>query len=214
MDIKESIEATKRGFEESFKEGNYYNKQTQDYKHLNKILDKVTLNDGMKLLDLGTGSGYLAFEAAKRNRNVYIIGLDIVEEALKSNRKKAKEDNIHNIDFITYDGLKFPFEDNTFDYITARYCIHHFPAIEETFKEVSRVLKSGGILFISDPVPNEIDTTRFVDEYMKMKKDGAKELPEILKRHDSKIIESYNMNITENDIYLTEQVINVLFQKK
>lgn len=68
-----SIEATKRGFEESFKEGNYYNKQTQDYKHLNKILDKVTLNDGMKLLDLGTGSGYLAFEAAKRNRNVYII---------------------------------------------------------------------------------------------------------------------------------------------
>ncbi|HCW52621.1 MAG TPA: hypothetical protein DG753_02535 [Clostridium sp.] len=46
------------------------------------------------------------------------------------------------------------------------------------------------------------------------KKDEAKELEEILKRHDLKIVESYSMNIGENDIYLTEKVVNILFQKK
>ena len=39
MDIKESIIATKKGFEESFAAGEFYNKQTQDEQHLNAILD-------------------------------------------------------------------------------------------------------------------------------------------------------------------------------
>ena len=33
-DSYESIESTKKGFEESFKTGTFYNKQTQDQKHL------------------------------------------------------------------------------------------------------------------------------------------------------------------------------------
>ena len=33
-----SIEATRTGFESSFEESNFYNKQTQDEKHLNSIL--------------------------------------------------------------------------------------------------------------------------------------------------------------------------------
>ena len=37
---------------------------------------------------------------------------------------------------------------------------------------MSRVLKEGGTLFISDPCPNECDTERFVDDYMRLKKDG------------------------------------------
>lgn len=252
MDINKSIQDTKRCFEESFREQKYYNKQTQDAEHLAMILDEIELPyAGMKLLDLGTGSGYLAFSLAENNPDSYITGLDIVENALIENRKRARDEQINNIDFITYDGIKFPFEDNSFDYITARYCLHHFPAIEETFKEIARVLKPQGKLFIADPVPNDIDSNRFVDEYMKLKKDGhikfytenefveigessglfkvnsfktsirfpkkresAAELPEILKRHDSEVVESYDMEITDKDIYLTEQVINITFQKK
>ncbi len=37
---------------------------------------------------------------------------------------------------------------------------------------MSRVLKEGGRLFISDPCPYECDTERFVDDYMQLKKDG------------------------------------------
>ena len=85
-----SIEETIIGFEKSFKEKNYYNKQTQDNNHLNKIIECLNIKDNMKILDLGTGSGYLAFNIAKKNNNVTIIGLDIVKETLERNKEKAK----------------------------------------------------------------------------------------------------------------------------
>ena len=56
--------------------------------------------------------------------------------------------------------------------VITRYALHHFPNIRDTFREVGRVLKPGGILFLSDPAPNVDDTERFVDAYMQMKKDG------------------------------------------
>ena len=59
MNIEESIKATKEGFEASFAQGTFYNKQTQDFEHLQAILDFLPIKPGMKILDLGTGSGYL-----------------------------------------------------------------------------------------------------------------------------------------------------------
>lgn len=56
--------------------------------------------------------------------------------------------------------------------VVTRYALHHFPDIVHSIGEVSRVLKNGGMLFISDPCPNECDTDRFVDDYMRLKKDG------------------------------------------
>ena len=53
-----------------------------------------------------------------------------------------------------------------------RYALHHFPYIEHSIGEVSRVIKKQGALFISDPCPNDCDKDRFVDDYMRLKKDG------------------------------------------
>lgn len=91
-----SIEATKLGFEDSFKEANFYNKQTQDKKHLKDILSAIGVKPKMKVLDLGCGSGYLTFPIAKRNENAFVIGLDIVTDTLKQNSLKAQEMGINN----------------------------------------------------------------------------------------------------------------------
>lgn len=172
VDIENSIMATKQGFENSFSSGDFYNKQTQDEQHLKRILAFLPLKVGMKILDLGVGSGYLSFPIAKEYPNISIIGLDIVEKALEVNRLKAKEENVQNISFITYDGTNFPFADNEFDMVISRYALHHFPDIQKSISEVSRVIKREGFLFISDPASNANDTSRFVDEYMQLKKDG------------------------------------------
>ena len=69
-----------------------------------------------------------------------------------------------NLSFVNYDGVNFPFEDGSFDMGITRYALHHFPDITRSIGEVSRVLKKGGRLFISDPCPNDCDDSRFVGE--------------------------------------------------
>ncbi len=245
-----SIESTRHGFEESFAAGTFYNRQTQDSEHLERILGFAKISEGMRILDLGTGSGYLSFPIAKNNPGCEVIGLDIVNTALEANRMRADSEGIKNLYFISYDGIDFPFEEKSFDLVVTRYALHHFPDIEHSIGEVSRVLKSGGMLFISDPCPNECDTERFVDDYMRLKKDGhikfytrdewidicrrqglvavdsfnssirfpkkkdtAYGYEEVLKKHDKTVIDSYNLLETDTELYLTEQVNNILFSR-
>ena len=172
MDMRSSIEDTRKGFEASFATGDFYNRQTQDSQHLEKILQFLQVSDGMRILDLGCGSGYLAFPMAKNNPDIEVIGLDIVSDTLRANRSRANKEGIKNLTFVSYDGIDFPFEDDSFDLVVTRYALHHFPDIGHSIGEMSRVLKEGGKLFISDPCPNECDTERFVDDYMRLKKDG------------------------------------------
>ena len=172
MDIKASIEDTRKGFEESFASGDFYNRQTQDAKHLERILAFINVRDGMRILDLGCGSGYLTFPIAERNPHCEVTGLDIVSDAIEVNRSRAKDMGLNNLAFVSYDGIDFPFEAGSFDLVVTRYALHHFPDIEHSIGEVSRVLKEQGVLFISDPCPNDCDKDRFVDDYMRLKKDG------------------------------------------
>ncbi|MBO4524343.1 MAG: class I SAM-dependent methyltransferase [Ruminococcus sp.] len=170
--LEKSIAASKENFEAAFSEKNFYNKQTNDKSHLEAILDILPIKSDMRILDLGTGSGYLAFALANKYPKATIIGLDIVEKALDQNRHSAKLDGLSNISFFTYNGITFPFENRSFDMVVSRYALHHFPDISKSISEVSRVLTDNGYFFISDPTPNEEDIYGFVDEYMQVKTDG------------------------------------------
>ena len=194
MDIEERINIVKRGFEESFKEEQLYNRQAKDEKHLDLILNLIKLNKNEVVLDLGTGSGYLAFAIAKQNPSNKVIGLDIVEATLKRNSEKAEQQNLSNLKFIAYDGVKFPFEDGSIDVIYSRYALHHFPDIHYAFSELKRVLKPKGRIVLSDPTPNDNDKLGFVDAFMKKKPDGhvkfytKREFEELAKENKFKII--------------------------
>lgn len=172
MELNESIRAAKESFEQRFAEGAFYNKQTQDAGHLQQILDFLPLRSGMRILDLGTGSGYLAFAIAERCPEAELTGLDIVEQTLEANRQKAAQSGLKNLRFVSYNGMDFPFADAEFDLVVSRYALHHFPDIRHSIREVSRILKAGGSFFLSDPAPNPCDTEGFADAYMQMKPDG------------------------------------------
>jgi len=243
------IEKARKGFDDDFAKKNYMEERTDDHKHLEKIINNLNISTQSKILDLGTGSGYLAFPIAKTYNDSEIIGLDIAVKTLAENRKKASQMELTNLNFVDYDGINFPFKDNTFDYVVTRYALHHFPNINRTFKEISRVTKSGGILFISDPTPNENDDIRFVDTYMQMKDDGhvkfytKDEFIELADKNNFRIrdsfnteiqfpsnrtekyikivndigesiIDSYNISIKNGQIFITEQVLNLLLMKK
>lgn len=171
MDKQEIIIKARRHFEEDFASG-YMEEITGDDAHLKKILAGLAISTGDKVLDLGTGSGYLAFPIAELHANSDVTGLDIVVDTLAANRERAVARGLNNLTFINYNGLVFPFADNTFDCAVTRYALHHFPDIDKTFAELGRVMKPHGQFFISDPTPNEDDTGRFIDTFMQMKDDG------------------------------------------
>jgi len=174
IDLKEQaiINKARKGFDEDFAKKDYMEKRTGDDDQLKKIINRLNISPQSKILDLGTGSGYLAFPIAKTHKDSEVIGLDIAVKTLDQNREKVLKMELTNLNFVDYNGLNFPFKSNMFDYVITRYALHHFPNIDKTFAEISRVVKSGGMLFISDPTPNENDDIRFVDSYVQMKDDG------------------------------------------
>jgi|GEM_PF-5417002 len=121
MNNENIIKLAKLEFEKSFLERNYYNIQTQDDDHLDRIVEAINVSNKKRILDLGTGSGYLGFKIASEFKDSLITGLDIVTQTLKENTNEALKRGISNIDFIDYDGEIFPFKDNTFDIIVTCY---------------------------------------------------------------------------------------------
>jgi ubiquinone/menaquinone biosynthesis C-methylase UbiE len=194
MDKTEKQKETQKRFDSVFQnEKEYYERQTKDDEHLRLIINSLTLSENSKVIDLGTGTGYIAFEIAERYKNIEVIGVDILEETSQENNKKAMSKHVENIEFIKYDGIKLPFMDSSIDCVVSRYALHHFVDIQGSFFEIARVLKPGGQLFISDPTPNEEDEERFVDVFMKLCEDGhvmfykRQELEELALRINMKI---------------------------
>jgi len=243
-----NIEKARQGFEESFSENDFYNRQTQDDKHLESILNTLEIKNGDKILDFGTGTGFLAFTLAKKYSKCSVVGLDIVSETLKRNRLSALEQGVDNLEFIDFDGMTLPFENYVFDWVITRYVLHHVPDIQYTFNEVSRILKPDGYFFLSDPTPNNLDANRFVDSYMQLRDDGhnkfytLSEFSEyavnskmkrkesylttirfprkinesyvnLINETDALIKQAYGIEIIEDECFIVEEVLNILFQK-
>lgn len=113
---------------------------------LENELDERKISNGGKFLDLGTGPATQAVWLAKRGFRV--IGSDLSEAAI--NRARKIYTNEENVNFIVDDILYSKFNDNEFDYIFDRGCLHVLsPAHRQTYIEkIKRILKANGILFL------------------------------------------------------------------
>ncbi len=109
----------------------------------------------MKILDVGCGAGKQCFLFSDHtNRKADITGTDFSEELLgKANEKLATRGDT-NIKFSFMDfNKRFPFEDNTFDLLSSAFAIYYAADLKFTFSEAHRVLKPGGRLFVTGPLP-------------------------------------------------------------
>jgi ubiquinone/menaquinone biosynthesis C-methylase UbiE len=108
----------------------------------------------MEILDVGCGAGKLSFLFDDYTKGgAKIIGGDFSEELLEKARAKNKERG-SNIEFQFLDFNKpFNFPDNTFDLCTSAFAIYYASDLDFTFGEAHRVLKPGGRLFVTGPLP-------------------------------------------------------------
>jgi ubiquinone/menaquinone biosynthesis C-methylase UbiE len=87
--------------------------------------------------------------------NSIITGLD-GDGALIETGIEEKKSIYHNLDFVCADALHLPFDDNSFDFVFTRYCLHHLSSAMEGLKEMKRVCKPGGIVLAHEPDINSI----------------------------------------------------------
>jgi ubiquinone/menaquinone biosynthesis C-methylase UbiE len=110
-----------------------------------RLVADARLRSGMQVLDLGSGTGYPALLGAHTvGPSGSMIGLDLAEHMLAAARRKATTLGLSNITFRTGDVTTLPFEANSFDAVTSRFCLMFLPEIPKAAAEIARVLKHGG----------------------------------------------------------------------
>jgi enediyne biosynthesis protein CalE5 len=109
-----------------------------------RLVADARLRAGMQVLDLGSGTGYPALLGAQTvGPNGSAIGLDLAEQMLVVARRKATALGLANVTFRTGDATSLPFEANSFDAVTSRFCLMFLPEIPKAAAEIARVLKPG-----------------------------------------------------------------------
>jgi ubiquinone/menaquinone biosynthesis C-methylase UbiE len=116
-----------------------------------RLIERAQIQPGMRVLDLGCGTGTLTILIKQFHPEADVVGVDGDEQILDAAREKAQGVGVQ----ITWDyGLAFdlPYHANTYDRILSSLVIHHLATNNKSraFKEVLRVLRPDGEFHIVD----------------------------------------------------------------
>ena len=116
-----------------------------------KIAIKKLSNKPATILDIATGTGDYAISASKYT-NATITGIDISQGMLDIGIDKIiKQGLTDRIKLQLADSENLPFQDNSYDAITAGFGVRNFEDLNKGLSEIYRTLKIGGIVAILEP---------------------------------------------------------------
>lgn len=115
-----------------------------------KLLQPYKFNH---LLEIGYGSGVFLPTLSQLSKK--ITGLDI-HNHISDVKKLLKFYNVKNVKLVSADIMKMPFEDSTFDGVVIVSTLEDIKNSQKAVKEIKRVTKKNGKIFISFPVKNLI----------------------------------------------------------
>jgi len=104
-----------------------------------------------KILEVGSGPGFLAIEMGVLSPELQVTGLDISETMIEIAVNNVKAYGLsERIEFKKGDASKMPFEDSVFDFVITSGSLHHWKEPIKVFNEIHRVLKEGKKALVSD----------------------------------------------------------------
>lgn len=106
-----------------------------------EMLDFCQLPPHGRLLDVGTGTGDIAYTALRRQPDLWAVGSDFTYEMMDQGRRKATQ---HPLPFVQADALALPYPDDLFDAAVSGFLIRNVVDIQQAFREQARVVKPGG----------------------------------------------------------------------
>ncbi len=108
-----------------------------------------------RILDVGCGAGKQCFLYSDHTQGkAEITGGDFSQELLEKARTRLQERGDTNVSFQFLDfNQPFDFPENRFDLLSSAFAIYYASDLSFTFGEAHRVLKPGGRLFVTGPLP-------------------------------------------------------------
>jgi ubiquinone/menaquinone biosynthesis C-methylase UbiE len=119
-----------------------------------QVLTEAGLTAGMRVLDVGSGSGDVSFLAAELvGSSGFVVGVDRSPEAVQRARTRTIRRNVHNVFFETGDAAEMHF-DRPFDAIIGRFVLMYQEDPATSLRNMMRHVREGGLV-----VFQELDST-------------------------------------------------------
>jgi ubiquinone/menaquinone biosynthesis C-methylase UbiE len=103
------------------------------------------------VLDVGTGTAQIPIEIGRRHGGLRIVGVDLAAHMLELGKQNVERAGLADrITLVQIDAKSLPYRDGEFDAVVSNSIIHHIPVPRTAFREMARVLRPGGVLFLRD----------------------------------------------------------------
>jgi ubiquinone/menaquinone biosynthesis C-methylase UbiE len=117
------------------------------------VIEHGAIGSGQQVLDVGTGTGLLAFTiAAQYGTQVQVTGVDVDEECLARCRRRAAEQRASSLAFLHGTAAALAMDSASMDVVLCRSVLCHILDREPVFREWHRVLKPEGRFSFYEPL--------------------------------------------------------------
>ncbi|MGH9210797.1 MAG: class I SAM-dependent methyltransferase [Acidimicrobiales bacterium] len=129
-----------------------------DERVIEELAMRVRARHSSTVLDVGTGTGFVAAGVAPRVGRV--VAVDNSPAMLEAAHRNLQELGIHNVELSVADFTALPVPDDSMDAAVANMALHHAESPTSMLQEMARVTKPGGWVGVTDEVEHHHEWMR------------------------------------------------------
>jgi len=134
----------------------------QDIGWRKTAIEHLEITAGDIVLDLGSGTGDIAFEAARRHPEAFVVASDFTAEMVMVGKQRPDGGRVA---WVISDAMCLPFASGCAEAVVSGYLLRNVPDVGQALKEQHRALKPGGRAASLDTTPPRDNLLKPVIEF-------------------------------------------------